>query len=246
MDGKWALYGQLQATENEAQRRLLGLDEQTSGVMLRQPYSEDDEYPLKKWDVITHVGDEPIDNKGKVRVRDDLQLLFQYRIPQLAQDGTIPLQIIRDKQPMTVTVPVQRKLDRVIQSLDGAYPRHFIYGPVVFMPASREMIQAAGAKGLGLLLTMESPLLSRIVDKPSEEGEEMIVFRLLTHRSTKGYGAPPYGTVKTINSQPVKNLQDLVIRMRDADGEFIVIEPHGRYETLVFDRAEWPTLPKKC
>lgn len=106
LDGKWALYDRLQTTENESLRASLGLDDDTTGVMIREPYS-DENYPLEKWDVITHIDDEPIDNKGKVKVRDDLQLLFQYRIPELANDGTVSLQIIRDKQAQTVNVPVR-------------------------------------------------------------------------------------------------------------------------------------------
>lgn len=244
VDGKWALYEQLQTTENEALRARLGLDDQTTGIMIRQPYATD-EYPLKKWDVITHVGDQPIDNKGKVKVRDDLQLLFQYRVPQLAADGKIQLQIIRDQQPLAVSVPVRREPERVIPSLEGAYPRHFIYGPLVFMPASMEMIQAAGGKGLAFFLAMENPLLSRILDKPSEDAEELIAFRLLTHRSTKGYGTPPYGIVKAVNGEGVRNLNDLVRRMRTADGKFMIIEPEGRYESLVFYRAQLPEITEE-
>ncbi len=156
-DGKWALYEQLQTTENESLRERLQMDAATTGVMVRQPYSEKADYPLRKWDVITHIGDEPIDNKGKVKVREDLQLLFQYRVPQRAKDGSVDLKIIRDGKPMTVSVPVRRELDRVISSLDGEYPRHFVYGPLVFLPASTEMIQRAGAKGMAFLLAMESP-----------------------------------------------------------------------------------------
>ena len=241
LEGKWALYDQLQTTENDSLRERLGLTSETTGVMIREPYS-DEEYPLKKWDVITHIGDEPIDNKGKVKVRDDLQLLFQFRVPELAENGTVRLQILRDKQPMTVEVPVRRKPERVISSLDGAYPRHFIYGPMVFMPASTEMIRAAGTKGLAFFLAMESPLLARISDKPALDGEELVVFRLLTHRSTKGYGTSPYGVVKALNGEPIANLNDLVVRLRDTNKEFVTIEPAGRHETVVFRSGDMATI----
>ena len=245
LEGKWALYDELQTTENASLREKLGLDAATTGVMVRRPYEDDDSYPLRKWDVITKIGDEPIDNKGKVRVRDDLQLLFQYRVPQLAVDGEIPVTILRDKQPQEVSVPVRRRLNRVIPSLEGKYPRHFIYGPVVFMPASTEMIRAAGAKGIGFFLAMDSPLLSRITDKASVPGEQLVVFRLLTHRSVKGYTTHPYGVVSAINGDEVNNLQDVVTLLRDAAGEFIVIEPHGRYETVVLRRAELPSITEE-
>lgn len=237
LDGKWALYDRLQTTENESLRDRLGLDQTTTGVMIREPYS-DENYPLKKWDVITHIGDEPIDNKGKVKVRDDLQLLFQYRVPELTNNGSVQLQIIRDNQPLTVNVPVRHDLERVITPLAGRYPRHFVYGPLVFMPASTELIQQSGTKGLAFFLAMESPLLTRLSDKPAEDGEELVVYRLLTHRAMKGYSTPPYGVVKTLNDEPITNLNELVTRLRDNQDEFITIEPQGRHETLVFKTSD--------
>ncbi len=54
----------------------------------------------------------------------------------------------------------------------------------------------------------------------------------------KGYGTAPYGVVKSLNGVDVKNLDDLVVKLRDFDGEFISIEPYGRHETLVFRADE--------
>ncbi len=237
-DGKWALYEQLQTTENEALRERLGMDDGTTGVMVREPYSSDEDYPLKKWDVITHIGDEPIDNKGKVKVRDDLQLLFQYRVPQFTKDGKVELKVMRDKEVKTVLVPVCRKLNRIIATLDGEYPRHFVYGPMVFMPASTEMIRKAGTKGLAFFLAMESPLISRISDKPEQADQELVVYRLLTHRTMKGYGTAPYGVVRTLNGVDIQNLDQMVTILRDSKDEFLTIEPYGRHETIVFRRGD--------
>jgi hypothetical protein len=106
------------------------------------------------------------------------------------------------------------------------------------MPASTDLIRGAGTKGLAFFLAMESPLLTRISDKPAVEGEELVVFRLLTHRAMKGYGTPPYGVVKTLNGEPVTNLNELVTRLRDNKDEFVTIEPDGRHETLVFKTSD--------
>ena len=50
--------------------------------MVYAPYSTAPDYPLKKWDVITRIGDQPLDSQGKVKIRDDLRLSFEYFVPK--------------------------------------------------------------------------------------------------------------------------------------------------------------------
>lgn len=46
------------------------------------PASKDAAYPLKEWDVITHIGDFPIDNQGMVKLNANSRVRFQYRVQQ--------------------------------------------------------------------------------------------------------------------------------------------------------------------
>ena len=66
--------------------------------MVNQPFSDAADYPLKKWDVITRIGGEPLDNQGNVKISDDLRLYFQYLVPKLAKNGRVKLTIFRDRQ----------------------------------------------------------------------------------------------------------------------------------------------------
>ena len=92
--GKPQLWDHLESTENEALRAKLGLDKaKQTGVLVSHPFRSTDDYPLKKWDVITRIGDHPVDSQGDVKVRDDLRLQFQYlrsqvgeRRPRVADD----------------------------------------------------------------------------------------------------------------------------------------------------------------
>src|SRR5687768_17825816 len=56
-----------------ALRRRLGLPKSVNGVMIAQPYGANSDYPLQEWDVVTKIGDMPIDSDGKVAVRYDLR-----------------------------------------------------------------------------------------------------------------------------------------------------------------------------
>ncbi len=126
----------------------------------------------------------------------------------------------------------------LLPELNGSYPRHFIYGPVVFTVATRDLIRALGSKGLSFLAAMDSPLVARYLSKPEFDGEELVVFRLLTHRTTKGYDSSLFPVITHINDQPVKNLRDLVAKIRDCQDEFLTYTVAGNYETLVFQRSQ--------
>jgi len=236
-DGKPNIFDTLQTTENDSLRARLGMASDVTGIMVKSPYREDD-YPLQIWDVITKIGPHEIDNKGHVKVREDLRLLFKHFIPEFAKDGSIELTVMRDGEKQTIAVPVQPKRDELIPELSGAYPRHFIYGPMVFTVGTRDLVRSFGSKGPTFLSAMDSPLIGRTTDKPAFEGEELVVFRMLPHRVTKGYGNLPFGVVDKINDVEVKSLKHLVELLRDCSDEFITYEIAGNYETVVFRTAD--------
>src|SRR5262245_27499315 len=105
-DGNMLLLDEYQTAENDALRKFLKMSSDVTGVVITKPYSDDDSYPLKKWDVITHVGDHVVDNQGYVDVRDGLRMRFLYFVAREAKDGKIGLTILRDGEKKDVTVPV--------------------------------------------------------------------------------------------------------------------------------------------
>ena len=237
-DGKPNMFDALQTLENESLREKLGLTREQTGIMVKTPYRDDEEYPIQPWDVICKVGDYVIDNKGQVKVRDDLRLNFHYFIPELTVDGKVPVSVYRDAQEVQLLVPVTNYRDLILRELKGTYPRHFIFGPAVFTVASRDLVQALGSKGLALMTQMNSVIVARNQDKPKFAGEEIVLVRLLPHRLTKGYDTIPFGVVTQINDSEIKNLQDAVEKLRDCNDEFLTLTMDGNYETLVFRRSE--------
>src|SRR2546422_699441 len=67
-DGKPGLFDELQTLENPVLRPYLKLDKVTEGIIVNNPYRDDAAYPLKKWDLITRIGDVPVDVEGMVKV----------------------------------------------------------------------------------------------------------------------------------------------------------------------------------
>lgn len=243
--GKPVMLDSLQTLENESLRSFLKLDKSVTGMVVSQPYDSDPAYPLKPWDVITRIGDLPIDDQGMIKIGDDLRVKFKYEIQKIAKDGKVPLTVVRDHKTIQVNVPLVADSPLLIPLLHGDYPSYFICGPVVFSEASQEFLSdlsraSAAYNVVTYLGLIGSPLVKRMGDKPESPDQRLVIISspLFPHRLSQGYSDPLGDVVKTINGTPVKNLADLVRLLRDSKDEFITIDVGGHGENLVFPRVE--------
>src|SRR5512137_1407825 len=229
---------ELQTLENPALRAFLKLDKGVSGIVVHEPFGK--ESPLKAWDVITRIGETPVDDQGMVQLGPNLRVRFQYLVQKVARDGRVPLTVVRAGKPLAVSLPVNASRRVMVPDLQGTYPPYFIHGPLVYSVASHQLISTA-SKGSGMANMLGSPLFSRMLDGPAFPGEELVVIPspFLPHKLAKGYDSPQGAVVKAINGQAVKNLRHAVELLRDARGEFLTVEFDRRSgETLVFSRKE--------
>jgi hypothetical protein len=245
-DGKYdykpMMHEKLQTLENEALRAKLGFQKKSIGVVVHEPDSDDAAYPLKKWDVITRIGDHEIDNVFMTRVRDDLRLKFEYYIQSLAKDGKVPMTIVRDGKEMAIELPVAPRLDELIPSLRTRYPSYFIFGPLCFSAASAELLQQVDRAGMQAMFSIiASPLATRRGDRASFPGEELVVVSapMFPHKTGKGYSNPLFKVVREINGVKIKSLRHLVETLRDSKDKYIsIVFDDKNSETIVFDRQE--------
>jgi S1-C subfamily serine protease len=243
-DGKPMMWDTLQTLENPALRGFLKLDRKTQGMIVNKPAETTEDYPLKKWDLITRIGPDEIDNVGMVRIRENLRLRFFYLVQKHASDGRLPLTVMRDGSVQKVKLPVSAHRPMLIESLQGRYPSYFIYGPLVFSKATTEFcmtLDRAGAPLASSLATIGSPLCSRRGDQPAFEGEELVVVTspMFPHAIGKGYDNPFSKVVKEINDTKVRNLAHLVELLRDTKDRYTVIGFDDRVsETMVFEHHE--------
>jgi S1-C subfamily serine protease len=239
-EGKYKFFDEMQTVRNPALRKRLQLPEETGGVLIRKPFREKDDYPLKQWDVITRIGDVDLDPEGNVQVNDNLRLSFQYLIPQFEKNGNVPLTIFRDGKELKLDFPLLIEPQWLIRPLKGTYPRHFIFGPIVFSVGTQDLIRAVGPRGAALFSRLRNPLLSRRFDQLDGDEEELVVTgaRMFPHPIHEGYDSQTFAVVTHINDKKVKSLAHMVKLIREAQGEFITFKLAGDYETLVFPREE--------
>jgi S1-C subfamily serine protease len=240
-DGKPAMYDDLQTLENPVLRDYLKLDKSVQGMIVHRPYKTDAAYPLKEWDVITHIGDTPIDNQGMIKLDKDLRVSFQYLIQKLAKSGELPLTVVRAGKSIKVALPVSAERPTLVNDLRGNYPSYFIYGPLVFSTATWQFVSgvennAGVARALGFV---KSPLLTKALDPPDAELQELVVVSspFFPHKLANGYSNPAASVVYSVNGTRIKSLKHLVALLRDLKDPFVTFEFDQKGgEALVFSR----------
>jgi S1-C subfamily serine protease len=243
-DGKPQTYDLIQTIENDALRQRLGLPKGINGVMVAQPYRDDPDYPLKEWDVITKIGDTPIDADGKVAIRYDLRLSASYLVQKYAKNGLLPLTVFRNGNLVTINLPEGTQRELVIPYLLDATPRYFIFGPFVFSQTTQDYLERLGNQRPGTFGRKPSPLITRRQDRPAFDNEELVVVAspLFPHRITKGYDDPNRSVISEVNGVPVRNLRHLVELLRDNRDEQISFKFASSgvltHETMVFNRKD--------
>jgi hypothetical protein len=193
--------------------------------------------------LITKIGDTPVDVQGMIKLGDNLRVRMQYMVQKIAKDGKVPLTVLRAGKPLQVELPVSAKRQTLVDGLGGEYPSYFVFGPMVFSTATTDFIGglARSGRGLSTLALLQSPLVTRLGDKPAFDGERLVVVSspFFPHKLSTGYSAPNYQVVKTVNGIHIKNLPHLVEVLRDSKDEFITIEFDFKGgETFVFPRKE--------
>ncbi len=239
--GKPALRDEFQTLENPALRAFLKLDGSEHGVVVRRSFDPSATAALRQWDVVTKIADVPVDDQGMIRLEPGLRLSAGYEVQKAARNGTVPLTLVRGDKTIQVDAPAPVHYPLLIESLDGQYPRYFIYGSLVFEAATQDFVAAHGKELGGTLIAIGSPLITELGGLQGPQRTELVVIpsAMFPHKISKGYGSPMGAVVKTVNGTAVKSLAHLVELLRDLKDEFVTFEFDGRLgEALVFRREE--------
>lgn len=246
-DGKPAIFDEYQTLESPALRDFLKLEKTVTGIVVHEPFLDDAAYPLKKWDVVSKIGDAKVDDQGMIKLEGGQRLRFAYLVQKIAREGKLPLTIVRDGKEKVIELSVSPYRPRLLPALRGVYPPYFICGPVVFTIATEDLASAfasnaqSAAMIANVLSLTASPLITRRGDKPAFEGEQLVIVSapFFPHKLSKGYSNQVMRVVESINGIRVKNLLHFVELIRDSKDKFITIDFAGRSsESLVFPRAE--------
>src|SRR5450830_950321 len=241
--GKPAMFDTIQTLENPALRTFLKLGKNVEGAVVLAPFSKEADYPLKELDVITHIGDFPIDNQGMVKLNANSRVRFQYRVQQLAKNGLLPLTVVRNGASMKLSLPVSSSHPMLIPSLAGNYPSYFIFGPMVFSRATSEFMNVPNGNPQILygMAFAGNPLMTRRGDKPDAQREELVVIAspFFPHKLMNGYSTRFFSVLYSVNGVPVRSLAHLVALLRDQTDDLLTFRFEQRdAEAVVVPRKQ--------
>ncbi len=129
----------------------------------------------------------------------------------------------------------------LVSDLHGSYPTYFIYGPLVFSTATWQFVSSLESTTgmMRVLGFVKSPLVSRALDPPDAELEELVVVSspFFPHKLANGYSNPAGSVVYSVNGTRIRSLRQMVALLRDLKDPFVTIEFDQKGgEALVFSR----------
>lgn len=228
--------------QNPAYRKHLGLP-MDSGVGSRVdaiaaiPTTE---AVLKADDVLLEVGGFPVASDGTILYRENrvaAALAFQR-----AQHGdTLPLRILRDKQEMSVELPVfVYTADRAAGNQHDRPPKYFVHAGLVFTPLSQDYVRTFGRDwGDSASAELVYELFYVRHEKPEAARPEPVVLStLLAHPVNANFNVRGRALVDKINGIRIERMDDVIRAFESrAEGQHL-IEFVGKQGFECLDREE--------
>jgi S1-C subfamily serine protease len=233
-------------TLDETFREFTGIQDEEGGIFVRElaKGGSADKAGIKEGDVILSMAGQPIDSRGNYTHPNYGKLSFSHLVRGGATVGdTIKLDIIRDKEPMTVEVELTRKpaTDYLIDPyMFDRGPKYFIFGGLIFQELTLPYLESWGEDW-----TTRAPFkLVHANANPhplEEEGREKLVFlsNVLKTPSTLGYEAINSVIVTNVNGTFIKNIKDLAAAFTTVPADGLHTIEFDDYPKVIYveDRA---------
>jgi hypothetical protein len=189
---------------------------------------------LKSRDVLLAIDDHPIASDSFVELEGE-RVIMPEVVERKFRGDTVKLDILRDKQPMTVTVELGPVWPYAIQGHSyDVQPRYVVYGGLLFQPLSLDLVQAYQPQDLRLRHFFDFFTIEQIY----LEHPEVIVLTNILPDAINTY-LQPYrgGIVNEVNGNKIRTLDDLAKAFAEP-AERLVIRMVGDGPPLVLDPKE--------
>ena len=238
-DGRYDRYVDLGVTysklQNPAQRRFLGLQDDDRGVLVNTVIAAGaSAKALKPGDVLLTIDDHPIASDSFVEL-EGTRVEMPEIVERKFKGDKVKLEILRDRQPMTVTIELGPLWPYLMQGRSyDVLPRYVVYGGLLFQPLSLDLMHAYQPQDLRLRHYFDYYVSEQIY----LEHPELIVLTNILPDPINTYLSPYRGgIVNTINDSKIRTLQDLA-KAFEQPAERYVVRMIGDGPPLVLDRAQ--------
>src|SRR5437667_1446003 len=221
--------------QNPSQRRYLGLPDDGRGVIVGTVIEAGPAGKLlKQGDVLLSIDDHAIASDGNVELEGE-----RVEMPEVVErkfkGDKVKLDILRDKQPLTVTVELGPVWPYMIQGHSyDVRPRYVLYGGLLFQPLNLEMLEAYRTPDLRVRHFFEYFVLDQLY----LQHPDVIVLANILPDPINTYLAPYRGgIVDEVNGKKIRTLDELANALAESP-EQLVIRMIGDGPPLVLNRSQ--------
>jgi len=219
--------------QNSAQRKFLGLKDGDRGVLVSSVVaSGPSDGILRPGDVLLAIDGHPIASDASVELEGE-RAQFEEVVERKFKGDSVKFEILRDKQPMSLTIKLYKPWPYSIQGHSyDVRPRYVLYGGLLFQPLNLDMLEAYRSTDLRLRHFFEYFILEQIY----LQHPDVIVLSNILPDPINTYLAPYRGAiVDEINGKKILTLDELAKAFAEAP-ERLVIRMIGDGPPLVLDR----------
>src|SRR6201982_1009437 len=195
-NGRYDEYPDLAITyaklQNPAQRRFLGLKDEDRGVLVSSVVAAGpSDRILYPGDVLVAIDGYPIASDANVELEGE-RAQFEEVVERKFKGDSVKFDILRDKQPATVTIKLYKPWPYSVQAHSyDVRPRYVLYGGLLFQPLDLDMLEAYRTSDLRLRHFFEYFILEQIY----LEHPDVIVLSNILPDPINSYLAPYRGGI---------------------------------------------------
>jgi len=231
----------IQSLENESLKKMYGLKENQSGVLVTSIVPESPaENKILPGDVLLAVDGHPIadDNTVEFRPRERTSCNYYVQLHQVGEE--VIYKILRQRRMLTVKFKLNRAwgADRLVPLMKyDVRPTYYVYGGLVFSPLTLNYILTWGDDW-----AEDAPynLLDCFVNgKLTRQGEEaVIIIKALPSGVNNGYDDYVNKRITEVNGIKIRNLRDLIRTVEDNPESPYVVFKTKSNKTIALDRQK--------
>jgi len=207
--------------QNPAQRKFLGLKDDDRGVLVTTVVEAGPSANiLRPGDVLLAIDGHPIASDANVELEGE-RAQFEEVVERKFKGDSVNLNILRDKQPMTVKIEfVKTAWPFLVQGHSyDVRPRYVLYGGLLFQPLNLDLIEAYRPTDLRLRHFFEYFILEQLY----LQHPDVIVLTNILQDPINTYLAPYRGgIVDEVNGKKIRTLDDLANALAETPDRFVI------------------------
>ena len=225
----------LQDMESPDLKRKYGVSENQTGVFVRHVFSDSPAqgHILIK-DVIMAIDGHAIADDGTVEFRKKERTTFTYYIDMHQVGEKVNVDVLRNATRKKVTFTLTKKKGdfRLVPTEQyDRLPRYFIYGGIVFMQLTKDLL-----KSWGKYWRTKAPqnLLIEMSNWPTETKKEIVVaLRVFASDVNKGYHNLSNRIIEEVNGEKYKDFNDFYYLVTSSKEPFVVLKDKKEFQIVL-------------